>query len=575
MKGNGLFGAIRAFFVYSGDEAGTEVTGVARYLQDNMEPEVVEVIQAEVPTGVARYVHAVDQAIEEALEQEQESVAVDPDYSSEPEPDEPVQEVHQYVSATQESTSSNGIFGAIRSFFVYTDEAATSSQLTGVARYLQESTDPEPVAVAQSEEATDVARYLDESIAIEQDTIEVDTSIVEVEEEEVEMVAEQVVDDTETEQVNEILVTTATGVAKYMQEQSVIESELPLVTGVEMYLQDQEIAAIARSTSTGVGEYVDQANVQMEVAAIIAKYQQREVDVVEIEPLKVTGVASYIDNIVNSETQEGATGVVDYLDKSDKRAEAEVIIADYLARQQAMGETEVPAPSSVASYIEEREHEYTANKADSGVTAYLEKEAVDVDCADIVARFHERVRLVSEQQEALKPKGNRVSVVKIRHRQPSSVARYINELELGVATPAAALSGVDKFMMEQELAAKEQEAAEIIARFQTRQEELLEEPVVISGVASYIDKLVATEVAIGGESGVSRYLVNQPAITVEIPVLETESSVAKYVDAMVSDCEQPRVSTGVTQYVAKRLIEASQVPVETLSGVDRYVLTQS
>jgi hypothetical protein len=574
VSGNGLFGAIRAFFVYSGDEAGTGLTGVARYLQENIEPKPAEILPTEEPTGVDRYVYAIDQAIEQAIEQEdvadvKEDVVVE---------SEAISEVQQTVAVTQESASSNGIFGAIRSFFVYTDESA-GGQLTGVARYLQDSAEPEPeqpVAMERSEAVTGVARYLDDSMASEQHTLEDATASsaveAEVQESEIETVQEQQLA-VEDEPANEQL---ATGVVKYMQEQAVIESELPLVTGVEMYLQDQEVAAIVKSTSTGVDAYVDQANVEMEVAAIIAKYQQREQDEVTIEPLMVTGVASYIDtNIVNSEDRDGSTGVINYLERADKTAEAEAIIVAYLERQQALGEAEVPAPSSVASYIAEREQEYAENAADSGVTAYLGKEAIAADCADIIARFDERVRLANEQQEeALKPRQNRVSVVKIRHRQPSSVARYINKLDL--ETPATtAVSGVDKFMMEQELAAKEQEAAEIIARFEARQLELQEEQNDTSGVARYIEELAATAVVIGSESSVSKYLLSQPAIKVEIPVFETETSVAKYLDENIVVSEQPKATTGVAKYVANRLIEASQLPVETISGVDRYLLSQA
>ena len=50
MKGNSLFGAIRAFFVYSDDDAGSQLTGVARYLQEHIvEP------QPKAITSVDRY----------------------------------------------------------------------------------------------------------------------------------------------------------------------------------------------------------------------------------------------------------------------------------------------------------------------------------------------------------------------------------------------------------------------------------------------------------------------------------------------------------------------------------------
>lgn len=573
MKEKGLFAAVRAFFVYNGDEAESNLTGVARYLREHIEPACEASLGSGTVTGVAKYLEELDSGDQGQEEPAHVEQAVD-DIEEVQVRETPVREAVAPVSV---SPQGKGLFAAIRSFFVYSDDAP-ASQLTGVARYLQEHIEVEPEAdvelevasgaVLRSEATTGVARYLEQSDSSETrisaaaeavmalESVDSDNSVINTEYSEI---SEERAEESES----------ATGVAKYMEEQALIESELPLITGVEMYLQDQAAAKLDAAASTSVGEYLDQACAQSEAAAIIAKYQeQNEEEVQETMPV-LTSVDRYVEvNILSSEQEAGSTSVVDYLERSDKIAEAEAIIARYHERQSVNEEADLPVPSGVACYVEALEQD-AQNAAASGVTAYMEKSIKQSEVAEIIARYLERERIAKERQEQLKPQENRVSVVKIRNRKPSSVARYVSQLGLDEITSSAELSGVGKYMMDQEAEAKEQAAAEIIARFEERQKALLEGQTVVSGVARYIQNLPASEPV----SSVDKYLANRTSLIVE-EVPAPKSSVSRYLDEQKEAVDETRPASGVARYLANQLIAANTAPVEKLSGVDRYVLSQ-
>ena len=629
MKEKGFFAAVSAFFIYREDEE-SNLTGVARYLQEQSEPnteiglgseaaatgvakylqEQVETVaetgfEGEAVTGVARYLNEVDSGDQDQQVADVEDVAVI---------EAPVRAVEAPVYV---NSPSKGLFATIRSFF----GSEVQSEVTGVARYLQEQDRIEAEVAAglareaglRSQATTSVTRYLEQSdsgathLSTATDVVaegvlileEVPESVLRSEatsgvtryleqsnssEERLYAAAEVVAgaisameaveagaesSEAYLERVEE----PATGVARYIGGQAVIESELPLLTGVEMYLQDCD-AARSGSTLTGVGAYVDQAELQNEAAAIIAKYQQQdEVQEEEVLALEITGVANYIEvNILNVEAEAAATGVVGYLDKAAKIAEAEAIVAKFLERQQALAEADKPVLSSVAQYIDTLENVDKA--AASGVTAYMEKSVIDAEVADIIKRFIERELAVKEQAAAAKPQVNRKSVVKIRHRI-SSVDKYISKLEPEITTVSSELSGVERFVVEQELEAKRLEADEIIARYLARQAELSEAPITISGVARYIDNLPEVDAAMFDVSSVSRYLAKQPVAIVvdEIPEVDSETSVSRYLADNADNYDQARSKTGVAAYLANQIIAASQGPVEQLSGVDQYMIS--
>lgn len=673
MKENTLFGAIRTFFVYSGDDLGDQLTGVARYLQENnLEP------QPKIPTSVDRYLETkeitevriaealAETSYQQELELENQRLAEQAELARL----KLTREADVYESTLKQASNSNsgGLFGAIRSFFIY-DGSQFGSKLTGVARYLQEH-NIEPDVIAEpdleaqsllcSELTTGVARYL-EHVALTEtppcidateetdEIIEVVETVADIEQEVVseavlhseatagvtrfleqaelseaslstaaEVVAEAIENMSNTEDVESVLESdiasvavlrskATTGVARYLEqtdagelrisaatelvaeavsaitavesenleiqllsdelvaektiealedepvitladeEQADIKDELLLITGVEMYLQDQLELQSDQMSSTGVGAYLDEINVHCRAEAILAKYQQQD-EVIQ-EPIIVTSsVANYIEENGLGQEIKGSTGVVDYLEQSAKQAESEVIIANYLARQQALVEATLPEPSSVAQYINRYEQE-----ASNNVNTAVEKAVMDTKVTEIIACFHERERIAKEQQQKLEPPANRVSVVKIRHRKPSSVTCYIAQRDLAECDTSKTLSNVGKFL-------KEKEVADILSRFLAQQEEANKaQKAPLSGVATYIADLVENEPAPQFFSGVSQYLVNQPATTIieapPVPALET--SVEKYIQEQ-EVVDALKMTSSVDQYLANLIIEASR-----------------
>lgn len=486
MKINSLFDAVRAFFVYDGDVTSNS-TGVDRYLSKNN-----IVSQPQAKTSVDLYLQGL---VSEPSVEKFADVVVQEDKSEALNVEVGVTSVSEPVLLKPIKSIKDSFFGAIRAFFVYEDDAIKTSS-TGVARYLQENIMPDPVA-------TGVAQYLEQSEATE---LEVATKLTE---------------EGHTETIKEI----TTSVAKYMQKQTELANELPVFSGVEMYLQDLDIAT-EKPIVTKVGAYLEQDNLQNEATAIFAKYQTQ--DDAKEDTLKATGVTDYIaENILNTAIKIGKTSVTDYMDRENKTKEAEAIIARYLEHKQVMAEADATKSTGVVQYLAtQTKKENDKPDKPSGVAAYIEKSATEVEVTAIIERHLESEQAqVTKEQKTLNLSANRKSVVKIRHRI-SSVDQYVKKLN-AKATQASLKSGVDRFLLDQDLDASQQQADAIINSYLDRQSQLLEEQS-LSGVAKYICNLAETDKAT--ISSVDRYLVNWSALTGVNAIRKNISGVTAYLE---------------------------------------------
>ena len=103
MKEKGFFAAVSTFFIYREDEE-SNLTGVARYLQEQSEPNTETGLRSEAATGVARYLNDLEPG-----GQNQEIA----DVEGVPVREAPVRVVDAPVYVNPQGT---GLFSAIRSF---------------------------------------------------------------------------------------------------------------------------------------------------------------------------------------------------------------------------------------------------------------------------------------------------------------------------------------------------------------------------------------------------------------------------------------------------------------------------
>lgn len=260
----------------------------------------------------------------------------------------------------------------------------------------------------------------------------------------------------------------------------------------------------------------------------------------------ITGVDKYVDRQqALLPVKSGPSGVELYLEDRPNKSS----VSKYLQNNASLGMSGVAKylknqpeanVSSVDKYVANRKILALTNPKSSGVENYLKRQK-PVEKEEMVVSSVADYLLKNETD-----------------KPASSVAKYISKKNVD-SRKIHNLTGVEKYQLEQEIAAKKEAAAMIVDRFLKEQAKLAQEKMLAEKEAAEIAEREAR--------------LAESLSALDPDDNEQISAVDRYVSQQESLLKDKPQITSVTRYVAKKRVEESSKPVK--SSVEKYLTSSN